>query len=119
VAERLRERGLTVVGISRSEGEIRADLRRPKEIRRAFAEARERFGPADVLVNNAGIGSYKPLLEWSEEEIAATVELNLTLLMLCTQAALPDILERGHGLDQPAHAVVDELIVHPLRQSEY
>src|SRR5919199_2909735 len=98
VLEAFRARGLEVVGIARSNADVLADLRRPEQIARAFDEARGRLGHVDVLVNNAGVGFYKPFLEHSDDELAAIVELNLTSLMLCTRAVLPEMVHRGSGL---------------------
>jgi short-subunit dehydrogenase len=98
VVDGFRGRGLDVVGIARPDAEVLADIRRPEQIARAIDEARERLGHVDVLVNNAGTGVYKPFLEHTDEEIATIVELNVTSLMLCTRAVLPEMLHRGSGL---------------------
>jgi short-subunit dehydrogenase len=109
-------RGLNVVLAARAEGELRAlseslsadhpgkvawaitDMRDAGSIRALFKSTRDRFGPADVLVNNAGIGRYKPYLQWTDEEIADTINVNLTALMLCTKEALPAMIELRRGL---------------------
>lgn len=44
---------------------------------------------ADVLINNAGIGSYRPFLEGSRDEIVRSMELNATAPMLLAHAMLP------------------------------
>lgn len=74
------------------------DLRSPESIHALFDETHARFGPVDVLVNNAALQIYKPFVEWSEEEIADTVNVNLTALMLATQLALRDMLGARRGL---------------------
>jgi short-subunit dehydrogenase len=109
-------RGLNVMLAARAEDELRAvsetlarehgarvaytvtDLRNPESIRTLFESASSKFGPADVLVNNAGIGRYKPFMEWSEEEIIDTANVNLTALMLCTRAALAGMIGARRGL---------------------
>lgn len=98
VADGFRARGLDVVGIARTDADVLADLRRPEQIARAIDEARDRLGHVDVLVNNAGVGWFKPFLEHSDEDLAAIVELNLLSPMLCTRAVLPEMLHRGGGL---------------------
>src|SRR5215470_16336320 len=40
---------------------VGADISKPEDIQRLFAEAKKAFGRVDVLVNNAGIYSFAPL----------------------------------------------------------
>ncbi len=64
----------------------------------AMAEAvRERFGPPDVLVNNAGAFAPGGVLEMSVTDFRAQVEVNLTSAFLVTHAFLPAMVERGSG----------------------
>src|SRR5438093_3706713 len=39
---------------------VQADVAKPADIRRLFAEAKKAFGRLDVLVNNAGIYEFAP-----------------------------------------------------------
>jgi NADP-dependent 3-hydroxy acid dehydrogenase YdfG len=52
----------------------------------------------DVLVNNAGVGTLKPLLELTPEEWHAMVDVNLNALFHVTRSVLPGMVarERGH-----------------------
>ena len=52
---------------------------------------------ADVLVNNAGVGVMKPLLEMEPDEWAAQVDTNVNALYHVTRAVLPGMVERGRG----------------------
>jgi NADP-dependent 3-hydroxy acid dehydrogenase YdfG len=52
---------------------------------------------ADVLVNNAGIGVMKPLLELTAEEWRSMVAVNLDALFYVTRALLPGMVARGTG----------------------
>src|SRR5580692_5934404 len=40
---------------------VQADLSKPEDIRRLFAESKKAFGKIDILVNNAGIYEFAPL----------------------------------------------------------
>src|SRR5437879_2264864 len=40
---------------------VQADVSRPEDVRRLFAETKKAFGRLDVLVNNAGIYNFAPL----------------------------------------------------------
>src|ERR1043166_10245917 len=42
---------------------VQADVAKPADIRRLFAEAKKAFGTLDILVNNAGIYEFAPLEE--------------------------------------------------------
>jgi short-subunit dehydrogenase len=116
LARAVASRGLNVMLAARAEGELLevtevlsaqypgkvaftvTDLREPPSIAALFEATRDRFGDADVLVNNAGIGWYKPFLDWTEDQIVDTININLTSLMLCTRAALPGMIEARRGL---------------------
>jgi short-subunit dehydrogenase len=56
------------------------------------------LGPVDVLVANAGIGAYGPLVDMSYEEIERVVQVNVLGTMYAIRAVLPGMVElrRGH-----------------------
>jgi all-trans-retinol dehydrogenase (NAD+) len=54
-------------------------------------------GDIDVLVNNAGIVSGRPLLEIPDEQIEKTFAVNTLALYWTTKAFLPGMLQRGSG----------------------
>ena len=51
----------------------------------------------DVLVNNAGVGPIKPLLELTPAEWHRIVDVNFTALFHVTRAVLPGMIERRRG----------------------
>ena len=55
----------------------------------------QRFGRLDALINNAGIASFAPLLDTTDEDWNRILAVNLTGPFLCTKAAVP--LMREHG----------------------
>lgn len=57
----------------------------------------ERFGRVDVLVNNAGIGLYKPVEEVLPEDLDKTLSVNFRGAMYCAQAAYDHMREQGSG----------------------
>ena len=59
--------------------------------------ARERFGGADVLVNNAGIFGVKPFLESTEADLDRFYATNVRGTWLVTQAIVPLLIEAGGG----------------------
>ena len=52
---------------------------------------------AEVLINNAGIGYLKPLLELTRDEWTRMVSVNFTALFDVTRALLPRMVERRSG----------------------
>ncbi len=57
----------------------------------------ETQGPVDILINNAGIVSGKPLLEISDLEIERTFQVNTLALFWTVRAFLPAMITRGKG----------------------
>ena len=55
IAERLQEDGWNVARLSRTSGDVQADVGDAQQVKAAFKAVRERFGPVLVLVNNAGV----------------------------------------------------------------
>ena len=60
-------------------------------------EVRSAAGEVDVLVNNAGIVSGRPLLELSDERIERTFAVNTLALFWTSKAFLPAMTARGSG----------------------
>jgi short-subunit dehydrogenase len=75
-----------------------ADLRDPEQVERAAAAAEASFHGVDVLINNAGAGSYKPLHEHAPQELCDVIALNLTAPMLLARHLAPGMVARGRGL---------------------
>jgi len=57
----------------------------------------ERFGSADVLVNNAGIFGMKPFLESTEEDLDKYIRINLKGTYFVTQAVVRQMKQQGGG----------------------
>lgn len=57
------------------------------EIAAIFAEIKKQFGKLDILVNNAGVYEFAPLEAVTEEKINWMFAINVTGLLLTTQAA--------------------------------
>jgi len=65
-----------------------ADVGKPADVDTLFAKTKEKFGRLDVLFNNAGMGAPAVMLEdLPFEKWQQVVDVNLTGVFLCTQAA--------------------------------
>jgi NAD(P)-dependent dehydrogenase (short-subunit alcohol dehydrogenase family) len=79
---------------------IRADLVEPGAVTQVLQQTRDQFGPVQILVNNAGIGSSanpKPVVEFDDEFWELSLRLNLTVPYLFCKAVLPDMLSHRWG----------------------
>ena len=76
---------------------IEADIRSAPQVAAMFQQVVERFGRLDLLVNNAGVQTFKPLLEVTEEEWDLVVDTNLKGCFLCTQQAGLYMKDHGGG----------------------
>ncbi len=91
----------TVAAIEEMGGEaiaIQADVSRFSDVTRMFGEVLSRFPRLHLLVNNAGVQTWKPLLELQEEEWDRTLGTNLKGCFLCTQQAARHMKEQGGGV---------------------
>ncbi len=75
---------------------LSADVTREREVNRLIARVKKRSGRLDILINNAGVFTYKPFEKTTLEDWRSNIDTNLTGTFLCTRAALP-LLKRKRG----------------------
>lgn len=73
------------------------DVREPGAIATFADEVAERFGGIDIIVVNAGVGSYGPFLDLREEEMEEIVDVNVKGTLYTLRAALPHLLQRDEA----------------------
>jgi len=56
-----------------------------------------RFGPVDILINNAGINIRKPVTEFTLDEWNRVIATNLTSAFLICRSFVPHMKGRGYG----------------------
>lgn len=79
---------------------LAADLLDPGAPKVILDAVRRRFGPVDVLVNNAGIGSSanpKPVLDYDDDFWELSLQLNLTVPYRLSKAVLPEMIAQRWG----------------------
>jgi len=76
---------------------VYADVASSKDVDSMFQAVLSSFGKLNVLVNNAGVQVWKPLLELQEGDWDRVIDTNLKGCYLCTQRAALDMKERRSG----------------------
>lgn len=73
------------------------DVGRPGDVKAMIEEAARSMGGLDILINNAGIGSFNAVEQMPVEEWQATIDTNLSGVFYCCHEAIPLIKQRGGG----------------------
>jgi NAD(P)-dependent dehydrogenase (short-subunit alcohol dehydrogenase family) len=76
---------------------VAADVADGAAVTAAVAQARDRFGPVRILINNAGQAASAPFLKTDPELWNRLLAVNLTGTYLCTRTVLPDMLQMNGG----------------------
>ena len=76
---------------------LECDVSEPDQVDQSVNRVVEEFGRIDVLVNNAGIAEFKPMLETTYEEWSRILAVNLNGPFICTQACAPFMLKNEGG----------------------
>lgn len=116
IAERLLEAGTRVVicsrrseDVSRAVDELSAqagpgnvagqgcDVGNYQAVVELFRFIQGTFGRLDVLVNNAGVGFFRPVDQIMPEDWRRTIDTNLTGVFYCTREAVPLMRKQGGG----------------------
>ena len=76
---------------------VRADVADRAQVEGLFRAARERFGPAEILICNAGIAQVGLFTDTTQEQWQRILDVDLTGAFHCCQAALPDMIRAKWG----------------------
>jgi 2-deoxy-D-gluconate 3-dehydrogenase len=86
-----------IIGIGREAFALTGDLSNPQTPRQLIDQTIAHFGRLDVLVNNAGTIRRAPATEYSGEDWATVIEVNLSSVFRLAQLAGRHMIERGGG----------------------
>lgn len=76
---------------------VQGDIADPQTARRVVAEALARFGRIDTLVNNAGVFVAKPFTQYTAEDYASVMGVNVAGFFHITQLAVAEMEKQGSG----------------------
>ena len=74
-----------------------ADISKIEEVNAAVAKITDELGNIDILINNAGTGTFGKFLELEPEAWENQVRINLFGVYYATRAVLPQMIERKSG----------------------
>lgn len=77
---------------------VPCDVTSEPDVQRLFDTAIAECGHLDVAVNNAGLGGETPLVEMTDEQWSAVLDVTLNGTFRCTRAALRHMIPRGAGV---------------------
>jgi NAD(P)-dependent dehydrogenase (short-subunit alcohol dehydrogenase family) len=115
IAEALLREGVQVCISSRHQDEIEAavkqlnaesdgralglvcDVRDYDQVKALIDFTVKELGGLDILINNAGIGTFETVEQTSAEDFRAVLETNLFGVFYCCHEAIPEIKKRGGG----------------------
>jgi len=76
---------------------VKCDISDKAQVERAAQITKERFGRADVLINNAGLEVRGSILQCTEEDWNRLYDINLKGIFYMSNAFVPFMLEQGSG----------------------
>ena len=91
---------------------VQCDVREESSVQAALAQAVQRFGGIDILVNNASAISMTPTPTTPMKRFDLMFGVNVRGTYLCTQACLPELVKSAKADTQPACAEHVAAVVH-------
>jgi len=111
-ASELRDEGLDVIAVE-------GDVTRYEDVEAMAAAVEARFGPIDVLVNNAGTVVHRPALDVSEESWRSVLAVNLDGVWFCSQVVGKGMVDRGRGAIVNVGSISGIIVNRPQWQPAY
>jgi 3-oxoacyl-[acyl-carrier protein] reductase len=93
----LQEVAAEIIAAGGNVATVVADVADRTAVNVAVAKIHQELGPIDILINNAGIGSFAKFLEMEPEKWEQIIQVNLFGTYYVTRAVLPDMMQRQTG----------------------
>lgn len=74
-----------------------ADIASKEQVEAAVETLKNELGPADILINNAGIATFGTVLEMDPAEWKGMIDTNVLGTYYVTRAVLPQLVEKNSG----------------------
>ena len=74
------------------------DVTAESDVQAMFDGVVDKLGRLDVMINNAGLGGTVPLVEMTDEQWGAVLDVTLNGTFRCTRAALRRMIPQGSGV---------------------
>lgn len=76
---------------------VKADVGDEVQVKQMFQTVEQTLGPVDILINNAGISSFRLFTDLTASEWARTMDVMVNSAFYCCQAALPHMIHQKSG----------------------
>jgi 3-oxoacyl-[acyl-carrier protein] reductase len=96
-----RRLGETLEQLQQAHGErvraVACDVTNEEQVRALVAGTVDAFGRVDVMINNAGLGGTKSIVDMTDDEWSRVLDVTLNGTFRCTRAALQQMIAQGGG----------------------
>jgi len=96
-ASDLQELAAEIAKLGVKTSSVVADVADRAAVEAAVAQVQQELGPIDILLNNAGIGTFGKFLEMEPAQWEHIIQVNLMGTYYVTRAVLPGMIERQAG----------------------
>ena len=76
---------------------VSCNVREEDSIQQMVQKTLDAWGRIDILINNAGVGSYRSFMESTVKEWDLVMDINLRAPFICCKAVVPSMIEQGGG----------------------
>lgn len=74
------------------------DVSSPSRVNQVFHLIQQEVGPVDLLINNAGVGTFEAAESLDEQAVHDMIDINLKGTIFCTQAVLSQMKQKNTGV---------------------